>query len=158
MMVPAISRPRIQGKAGMPKLYETDFQSTGLRPTASFRIKMWSGDVGCGMGDVGVSSKERVQPWEQERTRRASVRLETEGELGWWFSGEVEERGGVDGVEKVDVDEAEEVLRKVSLSSELSSEKEAGAESEELTQPAPRTTSCVEGTRSLSAASRSACV
>ena len=75
MIVPAISRPRIQGKAGMPKLYDTLFQSTGFKPTASFRMRASSDERGEGIGWWGVSSNDSDQPCEQERTRRASERV-----------------------------------------------------------------------------------
>ena len=70
-----------------------------------------------------------------------------------------ENDGGVEGEENDEVEEADEARREVSaFKSSSSSEDEAEMGASASVQPAPSTTSCVEGTRSRSAASRSAWV
>ena len=115
-MVPAMSRPRIQGNAGMPKLYEMDFQSTGLRPTQVFETRVSDRERGVGGGWKGVSSKDRDQPWVHERTRRASVRPDGSCTA-------TGQSGGVDGENEIEDDtEYDEARRGPSESSSSSAE------------------------------------
>ncbi len=110
----------------MPKLYETDFQSTGLRPTAILRTTA-SSALGVGRR-CAESSNDKLQPCEHDA--RAAPHF-------------LSPSTGSPGVEGDEGGEEQEDGRR-------------GGDASVSIHPAPRHTSCVEGERRSSAAARSA--